>query len=215
MRTVYLDIETTLWFDAPELAGVPRWQQLARLPWGLVVTWDELGGWREWEAAHAPGLWSLLTGGDRQIITWNGDEFDIPYVAVQARIRGYPNPPELEPVSSFDLMAWITRETKRLDGKGRWYKLDTIAAVNLGRGKIADGKQAAVWLQSGDPAERAQALQYCRDDVQILRDLHERLLGGGRIICPARPDRREYRELALSLGAGYAAERAAAQGGTE
>lgn len=108
-------------------------------------------------------------------------------------------------------MAWIIKETKALDGKGRWYKLDTIADVNLGRNKIADGKQAAAWLASSDPDGRARALQYCCDDVEILRELHERLAGGGQLICPARPDRREYRELALSYSLGYAAARAAAQ----
>lgn len=199
MRTIYLDIETTRWFDAPELAHLPRWQQIAHLPIGIIITWDADQGWREWRQEQTPALWAELTAPATQVVTWNGDEFDLPVIAVAARSSGYGGTPEVDPLTSFDLMAWIIKESKRLDGKGRWYKLDVIAQANLGRGKLADGKQAAVWLASGSEADRAQALAYCRDDVQILRDLHARLLAGEPLICPARPERREYRELALTL----------------
>lgn len=198
MRTIYLDIETTVWFDAPEIAHLARWQQIAHLPLGLVVTWSADADWQEWPAETTPALWEQLTASGTQVVTWNGDEFDLPRVALEALRYGYDGLPHVDPLRSFDLMAWIIRETKRLDGKGRWYKLDTIAEVNLGRGKLADGKQAAVWLASNDPVQRDQALAYCRDDVQILRDLHARLVRGEHLILPVRPDRREYRELALA-----------------
>jgi hypothetical protein len=216
MRTIFLDIETTAWFDAPEIATMARWQQIAWLGWGLAVTWDADCGWREWASETTPALWEELTDLGVQVVTWNGDEFDLPRVAVEARRHSDdPLMPELVPLDSLDLMAWIIAETKRLDGKGRWYKLDLIAQANLGRGKIADGKQAAIWLAGGSAEERAQAAQYCRDDVQLLIDLHARLVAGEPLICPARPERREYRELRLTLAdaAAYAAERAAAQGG--
>lgn len=201
MRTIYLDIETTVWFDAPHLAHLARWQQLARLNWGLCETWSADVGWQSWPAEAAPILWEQLTLPDTQVVTWNGDEFDLPRIALEALRYGYDGLPHADPLNSFDLMAWIIKETKRLDGKGRWYKLDTIADVNLGRRKVADGKQAAVWLSSGTDEEVRLAAQYCRDDVQIVRDLHQRLIDGHALLCPARPDRREYTDLRLTLGA--------------
>lgn len=69
MRTIYLDIETTIWFDAPEIAHLARWQQLAALPIGLIITWDGELDWRVWPPETTPALWGQLTAPNTQVVT--------------------------------------------------------------------------------------------------------------------------------------------------
>ncbi len=197
--TIYLDIEILDWFQDPEIAKLPRWRQHAALRFGLATTYDENNGWLTWWPDQIKDLWLRICTTPGPIVTWNGDEFDIPYLIVQAVREGITTDPWQQLPPSFDLMALIRRESKRMDVKERWYKLEAIAYANLGRGKIGHGDEAAAWLRSGDPALIAQAADYCRDDVQLVKELHERLLSGLSLICPARPERREYQELRVTL----------------
>lgn len=206
--TIYLDVEVMDWFQDLEIAKLPRWKQHAALRFGLATTYIDNGrdaqgqedsGWSTWGSADLAYLWRELTTSTGPIIGWNSDEFDIPYLIVQAVRGSLTTNPWSELPDSLDLMALIRRESKRLDGKERWYKLDTIAYANLGRGKISHGDEAAAWLRSGDPELIRKAADYCRDDVQLVLDLHQKLLSGEPLICPARPERREYQELRISL----------------
>lgn len=205
---IYLDLEVCDWFQDEAIAALPRWKQHAALRFGLATTCIDNGtdtdgqqdaGWQTWRGGDLFYLWRELTTMPGPIVTWNGDEFDIPYLIVQAVRGGLTTDPWSELPDSLDLMALIRRESKRLEGKERWYKLEVIALVNLGRGKISHGDEAAAWLRSGDPELIQRAADYCRDDVQLVMDLHARLLSGEPLICPARPERREYRELRIYL----------------
>jgi hypothetical protein len=206
--TIYLDIEILDWFQDPEIAKLPRWRQHAALRFGLATTYIDNGrdaqgqediGWTTWWPDSIKALWLDICRSSGPLVTWNGDEFDIPYLIVQAVREGITTDPWQQLPESLDLMSLIRRESKRMEGKERWYKLEAIAYANLGRGKIGHGDEAAAWLRSGDPALIAQAADYCRDDVQIVKELHERLLSGLPLICPARPERREYQELRVML----------------
>jgi hypothetical protein len=206
--TIYLDLETLDFFNDPAIAPLPRWRQHAALRFGLATTYVDNGrdaqgqedaGWATWWPDRIKALWLHVCQSSGPIVTWNGDEFDIPYLIVQAVRTGITTDPWQQLPESLDLMALIRRESKRLEGKERWYKLDVIAYHNLGRSKISSGDEAAAWLRSGDPELIQKAADYCRDDVQLIIDLHQRLLAGEPLICPARPDRREYTELKIVL----------------
>ena len=51
-------------------------------------------------------------------------------------------------------------------------KLESVAHATLGRGKSASGKESVDWWQSGDPEKRRMVLEYCRQDVELTRDLY-------------------------------------------
>jgi hypothetical protein len=197
--TIYLDVEVLDFFNDPEIAPLPRWRQHAALRFGLATTYDSANGFTTYWPDDIGALWHALCTIPGPIVTWNGDAFDIPYLIVQAVRMGITRDPWQELPDSLDLMALIQRESKRMSGKERWYKLDVIAYANLGRSKIGHGDEAAAWLRSGDPELIQQAAAYCQDDVQLVRDLHAQLLAGSPLICPSRPDRREYEELRIGL----------------
>jgi len=199
--TVYLDVEILDWFQDPAIVKLEKWRQHAALRFGLATTYsDEFEEFVTWMPDELGGLWRNLTLSVGPIVTWNGDEFDIPYLITQAMIAGFTtNNPWKELPQSLDLMALIRRESKRMTGKERWYKLDVIAQTNLGRGKIGHGDEAAAWLRSGDPELIRQAAEYCQDDVRILIELYEMLLSGKPLVCPSRPDRREFDILRIGL----------------
>jgi DNA polymerase elongation subunit (family B) len=199
--TVYFDVEILDWFQDPDIARLPRWRQHSALRFGLATTYSTFTGeYTTWMPDEIRALWKHLTQEPDLIVTWNGDEFDIPYIITQAIKGGYTtNDPWAALPQSLDLMSLIRRESKRLTGKERWYKLEVITQANLGRGKIGHGDEAASWLRSGDPELIRQAAEYCQDDVQLIRELHEQLLRGSPLVCPSRVDRREYDILRIGL----------------
>jgi DEAD/DEAH box helicase domain-containing protein len=68
---------------------------------------------------------------------------------------------------------------------GRWYPLQTLVLENLGRGKTADGLQAAEWLKAG---EFDKVAEYCRNDVAVERDICDMALRGEVLRLPAMRD---------------------------
>jgi len=175
---IYLDIETTSFFSDPEIARLPRAQQIPALAahFGVAVTWDAVDGWRTWYAGDVTDLWEALRG--NQIAGWNVIHFDVPLIQQAASLAGAPDP-GLDPWTALDLFAEIRTRTSR------WYKLEEIAQANLGRGKSGDGQQAAEWLRSGDLALTIRAADYCRLDVQLVIDLHALARTVG-LLLPAR-----------------------------
>jgi hypothetical protein len=150
---IYLDLETTKFFSDPEIARLPRVQQIPALAayFGVAVTFDAAHGWREWWSNEIRELWQSLVG--HQIAGWNSTHFDVPLIQQAAALAGYPDP-GLDPWTALDLFVEIRTRT------GRWYELEEIAVSNLGRGKLGDGQLAAEWLRSGDAALRQRAVVY-------------------------------------------------------
>lgn len=196
----YFDVEILDWFADPAIASLEKWRQHSAMRFGLASVYGTPEGYGTFWADEIGALWRYLTIADGPIVTWNGDEFDIPYLITMAVRGGYTTyNPWAELPQSLDLMTMIRKESKRIDGKERWYKLDVIAQANLGRGKIGHGDEAAEKLRSGDPELIRQAAEYCQDDVRLVKELHELLLSGAPLVCPARPDRREYKALEIWL----------------
>lgn len=179
MTNVYLDTEVSRFFADPDIKALPRSRQLDAIAasFGVGVTYSERDGWQTW--TNAAELWSHLIG--KRIISWNGTAFDVPVIQKAANLAGYPDA-ALNPWSELDLFAECRTRT------GRWYKLGQIAEANLGRGKIGDGQSASEWLRTGD-FERAAA--YCKDDVQLVIDLHLVAQREGLLLPPKSGDTRD------------------------
>jgi hypothetical protein len=210
---IVLDIETLDFFDDPHIKRLPRPIQLLAMQFGCAYTYDTTADmWVSyWPVDHNTplppdesvlcdrhalmALWRRLI--NQTILGWNLFEFDMPYIMLHINKLGYEGDAWLDPMSIIDLMAIIKRATRPF-GKDRWYKLGDIAQVNLGRGKLGDGRQAAEWLRSGDPALVARAAAYCREDVQLCLDLF-RLSQTTGLLLPARPERDEESDLRLWL----------------
>lgn len=134
------------------------------------------------------------------VCTWNGDEFDHPLLLAQLLASGVSADVLYGvPFRCLDLCALVQRETRRLGGRARWYSLDAISEANLGQKKSGNGREAAEWLASGDPALRQRAVDHCTNDVQLVMALYERLLAGKGLRCPPRPERGEEGELLVQL----------------
>lgn len=175
---IYLDTETTRFFQDPEIARLPRAQQIPALAAyiGVAVTYDAVTGWRTWWPGDMATLWMTLRG--NQIAGWNVILFDVPLIRQAAALAGMSDP-GLDPWTTLDLFAEIRTRTSR------WYKLEEIAVANLGHGKSGDGQAASEWLRSGDADLTRRAAEYCRLDVQLVIDLHQLAQTTG-LACPAR-----------------------------
>lgn len=195
---IYLDIETLDFFQDVHIARLPREAQLAAMRFGCAVTYhSRLEQWREWRTPSR--LLDKLIWDWNPVVGWNILDFDLPVIANNAVARGWTPGEQLPYAESWrdclsasriiDLMALIRDATRR------WYSLETVAVTNLGRGKLADGQQAAEWLRSGGPEQIARALEYCRHDVQLVIDLHAILLRGEPLRLPPRAKRQEINEM--------------------
>lgn len=192
---IYLDIETLDFFGDAHIKDLPREEQLKALRFGCAVTAQVLPTgemlWREWGVGHAHQLYRdlLWSPFDTQIVGWNIAGFDIPVIRANLRPDSFEDSFEIPDDRIIDLFAQIRATT------GRWYKLEDVAMATLGRGKLADGQQATEWLRSGDPVLTRKALDYCRHDVQLVMDLHGRLLSGEYLRLPPRTKRGERNEI--------------------
>lgn len=183
--TIYLDIETTTFFQDPEIKELPRADQLKAMRFGCAVTYNAAADeWLEWDSAA--DLYCYIVGSPTMLLGWNIADFDWPVIRSNVQPAILSDESRIEQI---DLFAEIRRTT------GRWYKLEDVCQATLGRGKLADGQKAAEWLRSGDPDLVRKALDYCRHDVELTVSLHSRLLGGDPLILPPRAARQELNEI--------------------
>jgi len=148
---VVFDLETQRSFD--EVGGR---SQLHRLGVSVAVAYrydqDEFLVFTEDRVGE---LVALLRTADL-VVGYNIKGFDYEV------LRGYTDF-NLQSLPTFDLMYDLE---ERL---GFAPKLQSVASATLGAGKSADGLQALEWWRRG---EVDLIIQYCRQDVQVTRDLY-------------------------------------------
>jgi len=153
MAEIYLDTETQRVAD--EVQG--GWDNIRAFGLSVAVTWDATNGFREWYEPDAGRLIGELRAFDR-IVTYNGLRFDLAVLSAYGDVR------ELEK-KSLDLLQDLKRRL------GFRVSLQNLAQATLGRAKTASGLEAVKWWRSGDPALRQRVVEYCRMDVEILREI--------------------------------------------
>jgi len=153
MAEIYLDTETQHLAD--EVSG--GWDNIRAFGLSVAVTWDASNEFREWYEPDAGRLIGELRAFDR-IVTFNGLRFDLEVLAAYGDVR------ELHG-KSLDLLQDLKRRL------GFRVKLESLAQATLGKGKTGSGLDAVQWWRSGDPALRQRVVEYCRQDVEILREI--------------------------------------------
>lgn len=155
MREIFLDIETPRGPD--DVAG--GWANIRAFGLAVGVTWDRDAGFREWYEGQARDLIAELGTFDR-IVTFNGNRFDLEVLSAYG-----PTKPLLG--RSFDVLAELKRRL------GFRVSLQSLAQATLGRSKTSSGEEAIRFWRSGDPALRQKVVEYCKQDVALLRDCVE------------------------------------------
>ncbi len=151
MRKVILDIETRNSFQEVGKADP------VLLDVSVVCIYDsETDSYSSYLQEDLPKLWPILEKAD-QIITFNGDHFDIPILN-----KYYPG--DLLQIKQLDLL----KEVKK--SLGHRVGLGSIAEATLGIGKSGHGLEAIEWWKKG---EIDKIIKYCIDDVKVTKGVYE------------------------------------------
>lgn len=153
MTEIYLDVETQK--IAEEVQG--GWENIRAFGLSVAVTWDATHGFREWYEPDVGRLIGELSAFDR-VVSFNGQRFDLEVLSAYGDVRDLR-------ARSLDILVDLKRRL------GFRVSLQNVAKATLGRGKTGSGLDAVAWWRSGDPALRQRVVEYCRMDVEILRDL--------------------------------------------
>ena len=149
-----LDVETQ--FLSSEVPG--GWNAIESLKVALVVTWDDRKGLRTWFEEDMGALLEELEKYD-PIVTFNGERFDFKVLSAYGSVSSlYPK--------STDMLVILARKL------GFRVKLESVAMATLGRGKTGSGTESVRWWRSGDQLLRQKVINYCRDDVELTRDIY-------------------------------------------
>jgi DEAD/DEAH box helicase domain-containing protein len=150
---IYLDVETQRL--SSEVPG--GWNNIRAFGVSVAVTWDEPAGFRDWYEADVARLIEELAAFDR-VITYNGIRFDLEVLAAYGDVAALH-------AKSLDVLKDLERRL------GFRPKLQDVAQATLGKQKTGSGPEAVKWWRSGDPALRQRVVDYCRMDVEILREV--------------------------------------------
>ncbi len=150
--TVLFDVETLR--SAEEVGG---WNKAHRMGVALAVALHlESGEFSVYREAEVPALVAALKGAGL-VIGFNSLRFDY------SVLSGYTGEDYARTLPSLDLL-------ESLRGRlGFRVGLDHVARETLGRGKSGDGLQSLDWVREG----RLDLVEaYCRQDVELLRDVY-------------------------------------------
>lgn len=146
---VYYDVETQL--SAEEVGG---WNNVHLMRVSVAVTWSERDLFKLWEESSAPQLIEYLSGFG-SVVSFNGNGFDSRVLSFYGNVADIKQ-------RSFDVLVDLTRRL------GHRVSLDSVAQGTLGSGKTADGMTALKWWKE---KQIELIAEYCRQDVQVLRDI--------------------------------------------
>jgi DEAD/DEAH box helicase domain-containing protein len=167
-RWLVFDVETQR--SAAEVGG---WAQTARMGLALAVVCDlGSGEYRTYFEADVHRLLLDLVMADR-VIGFNIERFDLSVLAAYT-------PWDLSRVRTLDLLVELHRRL------GFRVSLNHLAEVNLGRSKSASGEQSLRWWKEG----RLDLIEsYCRQDVEITRQIYELGRDRGHLLVRERSGR--------------------------
>jgi len=167
--TVLFDLETLR--SADEVGGWGRAHRMG-IAIGVVLHLEE-GRFEVYREPEVPQLVADLKSA-RLVVGFNSLRFDY------AVLSGYTGEDFRRLLPSLDLLESLRRQL------GFRVGLDHVARETLGRGKSGDGLQSLEWVKEGrfDLVER-----YCRDDVEILRDVYLHGRREGHVVVKTRSGR--------------------------
>jgi DEAD/DEAH box helicase domain-containing protein len=149
---VLFDIETLR-----SAADVGGWNKAHRMGVAIAVTLDlELGRFETFDEPRVGELIATLKAADL-VVGYNSRRFDY------AVLSGYTGEDFARTLPTLDLLESLRSVL------GFRIGLDHLALETLGKGKSADGLQSLEWVKQGrfDLIE-----EYCRQDVEVMRDVY-------------------------------------------
>jgi len=180
-RATFLDVEIRT-----EIAPPYTWERCWQTGMAVAVTWDDKEGFKDWFAGESEDLLLYLASFDR-VVGFNTLAFDYRVIDGDlALIRKVAR--TLHPADSpQDIPRWVEEALagKTVDMLADVYewlgfrvKLELITGPTLGRKKTMNGILAPVeWGKRN----RHQVIGYCRNDVELERDLYFYGFKHGRI----------------------------------
>ena len=179
MRILLLDIETS-----PNVAHVwGLWQQNVAINQiiasGYVLCWA--AKWLDndeviFDSVHKSGSKKMLRGIHKllneaqAVVTYNGNNFDLPTLRKEFVIKGMSPPP---PYRSIDLYQ-VAKKQFRFPSN----KLEYISRTLGIGGKVKhEGHELWIKVMAGDPEAWQRMEEYNKQDVVLLQALYERLKG--------------------------------------
>jgi hypothetical protein len=163
------------------------WDDTDKLGISVAVLWEEFSdrfriyGWHD-----AQILQKRLLEADK-ISGFNIWNFDFPLIFGFAKDqwKAAANLRERLLPKTNDILRriWLAKglDPENFSPAHRGWGLDAVAKNTLGVGKIGHGKLAPLWYQKG---EWVRLINYCCDDVALLRDLNRFIEENGFIIGP-------------------------------
>ncbi|OYT71404.1 MAG: helicase [Armatimonadetes bacterium CP1_7O] len=152
MNIVYFDLETK--YLANEVGG---WNFIDKMGLAVAVTYStQRGNFAHYTEQEVSALIEDLSSADL-VVGFNILRFD--YTV----LRPYTTR-DLRQLPSLDILHELHRQL------GHRVKLDSCAQATLGTSKGGDGVLAAHWFREG---QIEKVIEYCKQDVDIVRRLHE------------------------------------------
>ncbi len=148
-RLVFYDVETQK--RADEVGG---WEHADKMLISIAVTYSEDDGFRVWYETMVSEMIGYMNSFDL-VVSFNGDNFD-------SKVLSYYGDVSTIRRKSFDVAQYLSSKLKHR------VRLESVAMATLNVGKSADGLAALQWWKEG---KVDQIIEYCRQDVQVLRDL--------------------------------------------
>ena len=164
-REIYLDVETLRL--SHEVEG--GWGNIRAFGLAVAVTWDKEHGFRRWFETDAAELVGEL-GSFTRVVTFNGNRFDLEVLRAYAPVEEVRR-------RSFDVHEKLHQQL------GHRVKLDQLVRDTLGAAKTGDGLQAVEWWRAG---QKDRVVEYCQQDVALLRDVVEHGRAKGYVVVSSR-----------------------------
>jgi DEAD/DEAH box helicase domain-containing protein len=148
---VFYDVETQM--SADQVGG---WNNIHLMHISVAVTWSANDLFRLWEEESAARMIEYLERFGK-VVSFNGDRFDSRVLSHYGDVSGITQ-------RSFDVLVDLSNRL------GHRVSLDSVAQATLGVGKSADGLIALQWWKE---KQLDLLAEYCRKDVQVLKDVVE------------------------------------------
>ncbi len=150
-RLVFYDVETQK--RAEEVGG---WDNADKMLVSVAVTYAPGDDYKVWYEKDIAGMILYMNAFD-MVVSFNGDNFD------SKVLSHYGDVAEIGK-KSFDVAQYLSGKLKHR------IRLDNVATATLQVGKSADGLLALQWWKEGRVDE---IIEYCRQDVKVLREIVE------------------------------------------
>jgi DEAD/DEAH box helicase domain-containing protein len=150
-RMIFYDVETQK--RADEVGG---WDRADLMLISIAVTFSETDGFKVWYEKDTRDMIRYMSEFDL-VISFNGNNFD-------SKVLSHYGEVSVLNQRSFDVAEYLSARLKHR------IRLESVATATLGTGKSADGLLALQWWKEGRVDE---IIEYCKQDVKVLRDVVE------------------------------------------